>query len=172
MAPKAHRHPDIDDVELVTVLSALAEPTRLRIVHMLAEAGTDPGSGAEPGDGSGADATADPDGREGGARHGSPAGLEGREVPAGAEGPTGREGSAGSASLPSHGSGAGRERAWKDLDLPIAQSTLSHHLRILREAGLLRNRTEGTRCFVSLRTDELDARFPGLLRTVLTCTDR
>ncbi|MBB6120647.1 ArsR/SmtB family transcription factor [Nocardiopsis algeriensis] len=101
MAPREQAHPQLDEVELVTVLAAMAEPTRLRIVRMLAEG----------------------------------------------------------------------ERAWRDLDLPIAQSTLSHHLKILRRAGLVQSRTEGTRCFVSLRGAELENRFPGLLETVLACRD-
>lgn len=101
MAAREQHHPPLDGVELVTVLAALAEPTRLKIVRMLA------------------------------ARDG--------------------------------------ERAWKDIDLPIAQSTLSHHLKILRNAGLVQSRTEGTRCFISLRDGDVSERFPGLLETVLSC---
>src|SRR5215475_10446826 len=51
--------------------------------------------------------------------------------------------------------------------LDIAKSTQSHHYRILREAGLIAQRKEGV-CFISsLRREELDARFPGLLGAVL-----
>src|SRR5271166_3209465 len=51
--------------------------------------------------------------------------------------------------------------------LDIAKSTQSHHYRILREAGLIAQRKEGV-CFIStLRKEDLDARFPGLLDTVL-----
>jgi len=51
--------------------------------------------------------------------------------------------------------------------LDIAKSTQSHHYRILREAGVIAQRKEGV-CFISsLRKDELDARFPGLLDAVL-----
>lgn len=53
------------------------------------------------------------------------------------------------------------------LDVAIPKSTLSHHLRILREAGVLCCRKEGTQHINSLRQDELNARFPGLLDTVL-----
>ncbi|WP_198163290.1 ArsR/SmtB family transcription factor [Rhodococcus sp. WMMA185] len=60
------------------------------------------------------------------------------------------------------------ERGWGELQVPVAKSTLSHHLRVLRDAGITRTRQEGTRCFVVLRRHELDERFPGLLDTVLT----
>lgn len=61
----------------------------------------------------------------------------------------------------------GRERGWGELRAPVAKSTLSHHLRVLRDAGLTRTRQEGTRCFVELRRGDLEARFPGLLTSVL-----
>ena len=61
----------------------------------------------------------------------------------------------------------GRERGWGELRAPVAKSTLSHHLRVLRDAGVTRTRQEGTRCYVELRRDDLEARFPGLLDAVL-----
>ena len=61
----------------------------------------------------------------------------------------------------------GREHGWGELRAPVAKSTLSHHLRVLRDAGVTRTRQEGTRCFVELRRDDLEARFPGLLDAVL-----
>ncbi|WFB88559.1 MULTISPECIES: helix-turn-helix domain-containing protein [Streptomyces] len=65
----------------------------------------------------------------------------------------------------------GRERGWSELRAPVAKSTLSHHLRVLRDAGITRTRQEGTRCFVELRRDDLDARFPRLLDAVLSAAD-
>jgi Predicted transcriptional regulators len=65
----------------------------------------------------------------------------------------------------------GRERGWGEFQAPIAKSTLSHHLRVLRDAGLTRTRQEGTRCFVTLRRRELAARFPGLLEAVLAAAE-
>jgi DNA-binding transcriptional ArsR family regulator len=62
----------------------------------------------------------------------------------------------------------GAERGWGQLRAPVAKSTLSHHLKVLREAGVTRTRQEGTRCFVTLRRDSLDARFPGLLPALLS----
>jgi DNA-binding transcriptional ArsR family regulator len=53
------------------------------------------------------------------------------------------------------------------LAAPVSKSTLSHHFKTLREAGLTRTRAEGTARLVSLRRDELDERFPGLLDAVL-----
>ena len=55
------------------------------------------------------------------------------------------------------------ERAWGQLDAPVAPSTLSHHLKVLRSAGITQTRMEGTRCFVRLRRDDLEERCPGLL---------
>lgn len=66
----------------------------------------------------------------------------------------------------------GRERGWGELHAPVAKSTLSHHLRVLRDAGLTRTRQEGTRCFVRLRAEDLHERFPGLLEAVLRAADR
>jgi DNA-binding transcriptional ArsR family regulator len=60
----------------------------------------------------------------------------------------------------------GGERGWGDFDVAVAPSTLSHHMKVLRQAGLVAHRREGTRCWVSLRAG-FDQRFPGLLATVL-----
>jgi DNA-binding transcriptional ArsR family regulator len=61
----------------------------------------------------------------------------------------------------------GVERGWGELRAPVAKSTLSHHLRVLRNAGITRTREEGTRCFVTLRRADFDARFPHLMDAVL-----
>lgn len=61
----------------------------------------------------------------------------------------------------------GGERACGLLGDSVADSTRSHHLRVLREAGVTATRRDGTRRLVSLRRDDLDARFPGLLDAVL-----
>jgi DNA-binding transcriptional ArsR family regulator len=54
---------------------------------------------------------------------------------------------------------------------PVTKSTLSHHLKVLREAGVTITRADGTRRMVALRRDELDLRFPGVLASVLGCVD-
>jgi DNA-binding transcriptional ArsR family regulator len=89
------------EMELTTVLHALADPARLRIVRALAE-------------------------RE--------------EVPCGSFG------------------------------LGLAPSTMSHHLVVLRDAGLVETRREGRAKLNTLRRAEIDERFPGLLATVLAAT--
>jgi len=60
------------------------------------------------------------------------------------------------------------ERPCGSFPLPVGDSTRSHHLRILREAGVIRTRVAGTQRLVSLRRDELEARFPGLLESVVS----
>jgi len=64
------------------------------------------------------------------------------------------------------------ERTCGTFDLGISKATRSHHFRVLREAGLTRTRAEGTHRHVSLRREEVDARFPGLLDAVLTAAER
>jgi DNA-binding transcriptional ArsR family regulator len=53
------------------------------------------------------------------------------------------------------------------IPLPVTKSTRTHHLRTLREAGVISMRTEGTRRMSTLRRDDLDALYPGLLDGVL-----
>jgi DNA-binding transcriptional ArsR family regulator len=53
----------------------------------------------------------------------------------------------------------------------VSKSTLSHHLKVLREAGVTHTRVSGTTRLVSLRGAELEERFPGLLGSVLAAHD-
>src|ERR1044072_3666726 len=52
--------------------------------------------------------------------------------------------------------------------LPVTKSTCTHHFKVLREAGVIQQRQEGTAKLNTLRRDDLDARFPGLLDTILS----
>jgi DNA-binding transcriptional ArsR family regulator len=56
----------------------------------------------------------------------------------------------------------------QEAGLDMTKSTFSHHLRILREAGILTKRIQGARGYTSLRKADLDARFPGLIDAILT----
>ncbi|MFI9786906.1 ArsR/SmtB family transcription factor [Kitasatospora sp. NPDC051984] len=49
----------------------------------------------------------------------------------------------------------------------LHKSTVSHHMRVLREAGVTTTRVAGRNRFVSLRRADLDFRFPGLLDALL-----
>ena len=55
------------------------------------------------------------------------------------------------------------EKACGTYNYTVTKATFSHHLQILRESGILFMRLEGTRKYTSLRTKELNKRFPGLL---------
>ncbi len=91
--------PKRDDIDLVDVLQALADPVRLQLVRVLAEA-------------------------------------DGAIV-------------------------------CGEIGLPVAKSTGSHHLKVLREAGVVWAEEEGTRRYYTVRRSDLEARFPGLLDAVL-----
>lgn len=95
-------HPELADVQLTQVLSALSDPVRLEMVRTLA----------------------------GGAA------VNGR-----------------------------------DLGPQLAKSTVTHHARILRQAGVTYTRPEGRVCWITLRRDILDTKFPGLLDVVLAAGD-
>ncbi|MET9318296.1 metalloregulator ArsR/SmtB family transcription factor [Kribbella sp. NPDC003505] len=95
-------HPDVAEVELVQVLHALADPTRLTIVRTLR-----------------------------------------RDV----------------------------ERPCGTFPVTVAPSTLSHHFRVLRDAGLIHQREDGNRRWTTLRHGDLETRFPGLIDAVLRAED-
>jgi DNA-binding transcriptional ArsR family regulator len=61
----------------------------------------------------------------------------------------------------------GREWTCGSLELPVSKSTCTHHFRVLREAGVIRQRIVGTTKLNSLRREDLDELFPGLLDAVV-----
>ncbi|MDM5154545.1 helix-turn-helix transcriptional regulator [Bacillus sp. DX1.1] len=63
------------------------------------------------------------------------------------------------------------EQSCGALNIPVAKSTLSHHFKVLRESGVMHTRMEGTQRFISIRTEDLNARFPGLLDVVSQATE-
>ncbi|ENQ3107482.1 DNA-binding transcriptional regulator, ArsR family [Bacillus sp. 491mf] len=63
------------------------------------------------------------------------------------------------------------EQSCGALNIPIAKSTLSHHFKVLRESGVMYTRIEGTQRFISIRTEDLNKRFPRLLDVILQATE-
>jgi DNA-binding transcriptional ArsR family regulator len=59
------------------------------------------------------------------------------------------------------------EKSCSSVEASVSKSTLSHHFKVLREAGVTHTRVNGTHRLVSIRRDELEERFPGLLDSVL-----
>ncbi|HEY1714310.1 MAG TPA: helix-turn-helix transcriptional regulator [Solirubrobacteraceae bacterium] len=55
--------------------------------------------------------------------------------------------------------------------LPVTKSTCTHHFKVLREAGVIHQRAQGTTRLNRLRREDLDRRFPGLLGTILQAAE-
>ena len=96
------KHPAIEQVELIEILYALADPTRMEIVVRLAK--------------------------------------------------------------------AGRKLTCGELDLNRPKSSMSHHFKILRSAGLVETVVDGTEHMNSLRLEEIEQKYPGVLESVLKAT--
>ncbi len=64
------------------------------------------------------------------------------------------------------------ERACGTFPVSVAASTLTHHFRVLREAGVIRQREEGNRRWTTLRRADIDDRFPGVLDSVIASYQR
>ncbi|MFF7022755.1 ArsR family transcriptional regulator [Streptomyces klenkii] len=56
--------------------------------------------------------------------------------------------------------------------LGLSNPTISHHYRVLREAGLTRTFVEGRKRVVRVRRQEMEDRFPGLLEAILGGSSR
>ncbi len=62
-------------------------------------------------------------------------------------------------------------RLQHEAGLTISRTTFSHHQKVLREAGIITARVHGTERILSLRRDDLDRRYPGLLDSILNAPD-
>jgi DNA-binding transcriptional ArsR family regulator len=60
------------------------------------------------------------------------------------------------------------ERPCGSFKEPVSKSTMTHHFRVLRDAGLITQRQCGTARLTALRTDDLEARFPGVLEPIVS----
>ena len=49
----------------------------------------------------------------------------------------------------------------------VVKSTMTHHWRVLRDSGVFWQRPQGRENMISLRREDLDARFPGLMEILL-----
>ena len=59
------------------------------------------------------------------------------------------------------------EASCGELDGGRPKSSMSHHFRVLRDAGLVCTYAVGTTRMNSLRAEEMESRFPGLLAAIL-----
>ncbi|CAL75223.1 putative transcriptional regulatory protein (fragment) [Bradyrhizobium sp. ORS 278] len=59
-----------------------------------------------------------------------------------------------------------------DFNALSGKSNLAYHYARLREAGLIQTRISGTTRFIRLRRDDLEARFPGMLTTIISAATR
>ncbi|MCS4295455.1 DNA-binding transcriptional ArsR family regulator [Comamonas sp. BIGb0152] len=64
----------------------------------------------------------------------------------------------------------GQERSCTALLRDQTKSTMTHHWRVLRSSGVIWQRPVGRENLLSLRREDLDARFPGLLDAILSAT--
>lgn len=62
---------------------------------------------------------------------------------------------------------AGEDLSCGTFEAPVSNSTLTHHFIVLREAGVIRQYYSGTAKMNALRAQEMEARFPGVLSTVV-----
>ena len=65
-----------------------------------------------------------------------------------------------------------QEKACGTFGLPLSKSTLTHHFRVLREAGIITQRYQGTAILNTLRQDDLETRFPGPLTAIIAAEER
>ncbi|WP_030147215.1 MULTISPECIES: ArsR/SmtB family transcription factor [unclassified Streptomyces] len=64
------------------------------------------------------------------------------------------------------------ELSCSHFDLPVTKSTTTHHFRVLRESGVIRQVYRGTAKMNGLRREDLEGLFPGLLDVLLDAAGR
>jgi len=58
------------------------------------------------------------------------------------------------------------ELACNELPVDVAKATLSHHMDVLRESGLIETHVVGAKCLSSVRQADVEKQFPGVLALV------
>ncbi len=56
--------------------------------------------------------------------------------------------------------------------IELSKSTLTHHFRTLRDAGIINVRCDGTQRMITLRKDELNKKYPGLLVSIIKSSSK
>ena len=67
---------------------------------------------------------------------------------------------------------AGRKMTCGELDLNRPKSSMSHHFKILRAAGIVETLIEGTEHMNALRVEEIERKFPGVLQSILRSLEK
>ncbi|MCH6258995.1 ArsR family transcriptional regulator [Puniceicoccaceae bacterium K14] len=60
----------------------------------------------------------------------------------------------------------GQLMACNEFDLGVSKATASHHFDVLRNSGVTQTIVQGTKCMTSLRIEEFEDRFPGVLKLI------
>ncbi|MEC3957451.1 transcriptional regulator [Nocardia sp. CDC153] len=66
----------------------------------------------------------------------------------------------------------GAERLCSSFGLPVSKATRTHHFRVLRQAGLIRQVNRGNSNMAQLRRADLAQRFPGLIELLTAENER
>jgi len=67
---------------------------------------------------------------------------------------------------------AERPQACGTFDINVTRATSTHHFKVLRRAGVIRQHYEGTVKLNTLRRDDLERAVPGLLNAILAAAER
>lgn len=67
---------------------------------------------------------------------------------------------------------AGQDMACGTFDINVTRSTGTHHFKVLRHAGIIWQHYEGTLKLNTLRRDDLERAFPGLLDAIIGAANR
>lgn len=67
---------------------------------------------------------------------------------------------------------ASQDMACGTFDITVSRSTGTHHFRVLRQAGIIRQYYVGTSKLNSLQREAMDRAFPGLLSAIVSAAEK